>query len=152
MMNHEPGAPAGERDLPRPPVVTSVWRDPLWWFTLLLPFPFWWVAHAQGWQPVASWWMLLLVAPVLEELVFRGALQGMFLRTAFGRMRYRLITVANVGAASLFALLHAFSHGTSLQLLTFFPGLVFGMVRDRYGRVGPAIFLHAYYNLGLFLI
>lgn len=91
----------------------------------------------------------MLAAPILEELVFRGGIQGMALRHRLGRQSALGITVANILAASLFATLHFFSHQSPAALLTFFPGVVFGFFRDRYGSVVPAIALHAYYNLGL---
>jgi membrane protease YdiL (CAAX protease family) len=132
--------------VPRPPYY---WRDPVLGVALLLPLPFWFWFHQQGGQPIAPWWLLVLVAPVLEELVFRRAIQGMALRYPVGRRSALGISLANILAASLFATLHFISHQSPAALLTFFPGVVFGFFRDRYGSVVPAIALHAYYNLGL---
>ena len=136
-------------DSPAAQGFSRYWRDPALGVALLLPLPFWFWFHQQGGQPIAPWWILALAAPVLEELVFRGAIQGAALRAPLGRRSAFGISLANILAASLFATLHFFSHQSPAALLTFFPGVVFGFFRDRYGSVVPAIALHAYFNLGL---
>jgi len=133
------------------PVLIHCWHDKAFGIALLLPLPFWWLFHAQGWQSAANVWMLLLVSPLLEELAFRGTLQGLLLQSRWGVIRHGLISHANLLTAALFGLTHALLLGHSLALLTFFPGLLFGFFRERYQTLWPVIALHSYYNAGLLL-
>jgi membrane protease YdiL (CAAX protease family) len=50
-----------------------------------------------------------------------------------------------------FATLHGLKQGGVLSWLTFFPSLVFGYCRERYGTLVPCIVLHATYNAGIWL-
>ncbi|CAK0757246.1 conserved hypothetical protein [Gammaproteobacteria bacterium] len=127
------------------------WRD--YWFgiALLLPLPFWGLFYVQGWQPITKGWTLLLIAPVLEEVAFRGTIQTLLIRTSFGRTHYGLISGANLLTAFLFSLTHVIVHGNFFGLLTLFPGLIFGFFRERYQCLMPVIVLHGYYNAGLLL-
>lgn len=84
-------------------------------------------------------WELLRVciaAPIAEELVFRGAVQG-FLRPLGGQ-------TAAVTAAALFAVQHG---GVAGMLYAFCMGLVLGWLRERSGSVLPCILLHSVNNL-----
>ncbi len=125
------------------------WMDTQFGLALLLPLPAWLILSALGSRPATSWWMLLLVAPLVEEFAFRGTLQGALLRTTVGKIQYGAISLANLITAALFGGAHAIHHSAAFDLLTFFPGLVFGYFRERYSLLLPAILLHSYYNLGL---
>lgn len=125
------------------------WLDPWFRWALLLPLPVWGVFYWLGVPPSAAWWMLLIVAPVVEELAFRGTLQTLLRRWRAGRCKWRMISGANVLTALAFGVTHALVEGHISGLLTFFPGLVFGFFRERFHRVLPAIVLHSYYNAGL---
>ena len=63
------------------------------------------------------------------------------------------VSAAIVVQAALFALMHLLSfEGNPLRLLVFFPGLLFGLVRQWRGGLGAAIILHWLSNLvGLLL-
>lgn len=92
---------------------------------------------------VLTGWELLRVciaAPIAEELVFRGAVQG-FLRPLGGQ-------AAVVAAAALFAVQHG---GAAGVLYAFCTGLVLGWLRERSGSVLPCILLHSVNNLLVFL-
>lgn len=128
------------------------WSDPWFRGALLLPLPVWGALYLLGAKPHAVWWMLVIVAPVIEELAFRGALLSMLQRWRVGKLRYGVMSGANLLTALAFGLAHALIDGHPLGLLTFFPGLVFGFFCERYHRVAPAIVLHSYYNAGLLLI
>ncbi|MDP9435609.1 MAG: CPBP family intramembrane metalloprotease [Actinomycetota bacterium] len=84
----------------------------------------------------------VLVAPVVEELLFRGlVLRGLMLRLGFWP--------AAVVSSTLFGLLHA--TGTGLQALpvvvaTGVFGLALCVLVRRTGRLGPAILAHALRN------
>jgi membrane protease YdiL (CAAX protease family) len=122
---------------------------PLFWTGLLL----WegtapdlaWPAHAPG-----NFLKLALVFPVVEELAFRGFLQGALYKTAWGK-RIRLgLSEANMLTSLIFALAHLFSHSPLWAGLTIAPSLVFGFFRDRYDGVMSPIILHIFYNTGYF--
>jgi membrane protease YdiL (CAAX protease family) len=90
--------------------------------------------------------LIALITPVMEEIAFRGLLQGAAVR--------RLGMVSGVVVTALvFALFHwaGFGEtGTAIAFLTlgqlFFAGLVLGTVAARSGRLGPSIFVHAGFN------
>jgi len=79
---------------------------------------------------------VILVAPVIEEALFRGLLQG----ALEGRLRPWL---AIVFAAVPFALLH----GLTPALFFFFWSLPVGWVTWRTGSIRPGIVVHALNNL-----
>ena len=90
----------------------------------------------------------VLVAPVLEELAFRGALQGALLeRPALARRRAGL-TGANALASLAFAAAHLWSQSPLQALSVIAPSLAFGACRDRYASVVPGTLLHGFYNAG----
>jgi hypothetical protein len=91
----------------------------------------------------------LLVVALPEEMFYRG-----FVQTAWARSApERGVTVlgARLGAGFLWTqLLFAAGHLVVLQpwrLGTFFPGLVFGWLRERTGGVAAPVFLHAISNV-----
>jgi hypothetical protein len=91
----------------------------------------------------------LLVVALPEEMFYRGWMQTAWARGAPGRG----VTVlgARLGAGFLWTqLLFAAGHLVVLQpwrLATFFPGLLFGWLRERTGSVAAPVVLHALSNL-----
>lgn len=93
------------------------------------------------------------VGPAVEELVFRGVL----LQMAEERFRPNL---ANLLTATIFSLVHVIGLAPGnvwasvvTLILLLLVGLVLGALTQRTGRLGPAIFTHAGYNLAtLFLL
>ncbi|MGH9114032.1 MAG: lysostaphin resistance A-like protein [Acidimicrobiales bacterium] len=76
-------------------------------------------------------------APIVEEIFYRGLLQRSLVR--------RLGQPLGVGIA---ALVFAVSHFQALQLPALFVfGIVLGVLAERYGRLGPAIFAHMVFNM-----
>ena len=122
---------------------------PLFWGGLLL-----WAGTSPdlGWPARApgQFLMLALALPVLEELAFRGFLQGALHKSAWGARARLGISAANLVTSLVFAAAHLLRHPPLWAGLTFFPSLVFGFFRDRYGRVLPSILLHIFYNAGYF--
>jgi uncharacterized protein len=91
----------------------------------------------------------VLVVALPEELFYRGWMQGTWARTAPSR-GVRILG-ATLGAG-FFATqgLFAAGHLVVLQpwrLATFFPGLLFGWLRERSGGLAAPIFVHAFANL-----
>ena len=95
---------------------------------------------------------LVLVIPVLEELVFRGLLQGWLIKQPWAGGQVLGISFANIMTSLLFASLHFIYHEPLMAIAIFFPSLVFGYFRDRYeGWLVPSIGLHCFYNLSVMI-
>ena len=89
---------------------------------------------------------LMLWQPCMEELLFRGVLQGLFRETAWGRTSWRGFSSANVVCACLFAMAHLVYQPVLWALATFAPGLIFGYFRDQANSLWPALLLHCVFN------
>ncbi|WJW74425.1 JDVT-CTERM system glutamic-type intramembrane protease [Thiohalobacter sp. IOR34] len=134
-------------------------RDPLLWLAFAAG-PLVWLGLYLYARPQADWlWplhrpqdalLLGLVYPLLEELIFRGWLQGELLRRSFGQRPVLGLSVANLLTSLLFSLLHLVNHPPAAAAAVLLPSLVFGHFRERDGRLRIPIALHAYYNLGYF--
>ncbi len=99
-------------------------------------------ALADGGGP--AWWMVIVLvvafAPLLEEILYRGLLQGA-LREATGRPWLA------IGATSVvFAVVHAGVADLHALPALFLLGVAFGVIVERTGRLGPAIAMHAIFN------
>jgi len=94
---------------------------------------------------------LILWQPLIEELLFRGVLQGELRRFPRLRTGWFGVSPANCLAALAFATVHLINHPPLWAAATVVPGLVFGWSRDRSGSVLPAMLLHAAFNAGFFL-
>jgi membrane protease YdiL (CAAX protease family) len=84
--------------------------------------------------------------PLVEELLFRGALQGKLRGTGPGRWQRAGMTGANLLASVLFALAHAVYHPPLWAAAVFVPSLVYGYMRDRHGSIFPGLLLHCAFN------
>lgn len=104
------------------------------------------VALASGWpagtRAVQPNWLVtwLLMAPVCEELFFRGVLHEALLRAAAWR-------AANVAVALAFGALHAWSRDAWTGVAVVLPALCIGRLYERERRVVAAAALHASFNL-----
>jgi membrane protease YdiL (CAAX protease family) len=127
----------------------AVLAAPLYWLAQYLLRP---VAIDLTWPLTRPWVFLLpaFVYPVLEELCFRGLLQGALRERAWGLRHWCGITLANICTALAFAAAHGLTRGMVHAAAVFAPGLIFGFFRDRFGNVGPSIALHVLYNAGWF--
>lgn len=92
--------------------------------------------------------LLVLIYPILEEIVFRGALQGWLRSLSWGTQHWGKITVANLVTSIAFTLAHLIINPVLLSAAVFIPSLVFGYFRDRYDRLQASIILHVFYNAG----
>lgn len=120
----------------------------------LLAFPFLVAAQPLPWQRMLSVAFLLAAVwqPIVEELLFRGCLQGVLAHRVRARRTVMGISGANLVTSMLFSSAHLLTHPPLWALLTLFPSLLFGALRDRSGSVVPPIALHVFYNTGYFLI
>lgn len=124
------------------------------------PLAWWWLAWTGVPLGDARWvlrspWLfgwLVLLAPVLEEWVFRGWMQpGLTHRLA--RARWPAAPLwANLATSLVFAGLHAWAHPPLWAAAVAVPSLVFGYFRQRHGHLGSPIALHVGYNAGYFLL
>ncbi len=95
--------------------------------------------------------LLILFYPVIEELTFRGLVQEYLRKKTEGKYLVpQLLSAANAVTSLLFALIHLVHHTPVWALLVFFPSLLFGYFKERYGSIFPVIFLHSYYNMVCF--
>lgn len=94
--------------------------------------------------------LLVLVYPVLEEIVFRGALQGALRARPHARRTVFGLTLANFYTSLIFTGVHFFSQPPLWALSVMIPSLVFGYFRDRHDALAAPIALHVFYNLGFF--
>lgn len=93
----------------------------------------------------------VLLYPVLEELVFRGLIQGALVSRAGFASSCCGISAANVATSVVFVSLHFLTHAPLWALSVIVPSLVFGYFRDRYQSVSPSVVLHCFYNAGYFM-
>lgn len=98
-----------------------------------------------GWSALA---ISLLLAPVLEELVFRGGIQDVLDRTPWGRLGVLGgLSVGNVLTSLLFSAAHLMAAPAWLAGATFFPSLVFGRLKQLYPSLVPVVLVHAWFNV-----
>jgi len=137
-------------------VATALWRDP-WLAIAVVAGPL--VAGALGWQwgPAlgAGHWtrplpvlMAISVYPLLEELCFRGLLQGWLLER-LPRRQAMGPSAANVLSSMAFAAAHLPSQAAAWAAATLLPSLLLGHLRERHDSLLLPITLHAYFNAGL---
>ena len=89
----------------------------------------------------------LLLAPLVEEIVFRGGLQEVLDRSAFGRRALVAgVTVGNVVTSAVFAAAHLASSPPWLAAAVFLPSLLLGRVKQLYPSLVPVVLVHAWYN------
>lgn len=93
---------------------------------------------------------LVLWQPAIEELLFRGVLQGVLLNSDFGTRRFAGVSSANLLTSIAFALTHLVNHSTFWAIGVFFPSLLFGLFRERSGSVWPPLLLHTIFNFAFF--
>lgn len=102
----------------------------------------------------AGWWAwasFVLIQPAMEELVFRGILQGQALRlTSAGGKPRRVgpVTLANILVTAGFSALHLVSQPPIWALAVVAPSLALGHLRERFASVWPPMLVHAVYNAG----
>ena len=116
-----------------------------------------WVMHVWV-QPYPSevefaWAQLLSLIiwqPLVEEVLFRGIIQGQFAKHDWGKRSWLGISGANVAASVLFAAIHLINGSPLFALSVIAPSLVFGYFRDYCNSVYPSIIIHSAYNAMVF--
>ena len=123
---------------------------PMVWLSMIGLFAFQPLPLRAIWS--AAFLSVALWQPLLEELLFRGILQGHLLHSMGSQKTWHGLSLANLLTSLSFTLAHLTSHSISWSLLVLIPSLCFGFVRDRFESVYPSIILHAFYNTGYFLL
>jgi len=121
-------------------------------FGILLVFAT--LVNPLSWARVWSFPFLsaVLWQPIVEELLFRGLIQGQLGRLSWARHSFLGVTPANAVASMLFMAAHWLTHPPLWAIAVLVPSLVFGAMRDRFRSLYPAIVLHSFYNAGYFLL
>jgi membrane protease YdiL (CAAX protease family) len=134
-------------------------REPWFWLACGLALPVWlalaWFVPANPIGALDAPTRLIWLGvglPIIEELAFRGFVQGQMLRMDWAREARGGVTLANGLTSIAFCALHLVNQPPAWALATFLPSLIFGWFRDRYQSVLPAIVLHVIYNTGFFLV
>ncbi|MDL2297914.1 CPBP family intramembrane metalloprotease [Synergistaceae bacterium OttesenSCG-928-D05] len=96
--------------------------------------------HMRSFEFVLKMGASGLAAAVIEETFFRGWLQTLF------RRRFSAIP-SIIMVNMIFAPIHLIAHPNPMSLLTFFPGLVMGALREKYNNIFPAMIFHLLGNL-----
>ncbi len=89
---------------------------------------------------------------VVEEVVFRGGIQGWLLRKEIFKRNYFGLSRANWLTSLLFAAAHIWQHPLALVPGYLAISLVLGHFRERYNGILVPVALHAWYNLALLLL
>lgn len=136
--------------------VAALAAAPVVWGVMIWVLPSGFQVGAVLAEPV-RFLLLAGVYPVLEEIVFRGGLQGRLRECSWGLNRIGPLSFANVLTSVAFTLLHFLAHPPLAAALVFAPSLIFGYFRDRTNGdrmhgLGAPIALHCWYNAGYFLI
>lgn len=97
-------------------------------------------AIATAGPSVQHAWVLVVLAPLFEEVLFRAGVQDWLSRATIGRWP------AIVGTAVLFAALHVAVSGDPRRMAVALPALVIGGVYARTRRVRDCVVLHAAMN------
>lgn len=140
--------------------VPGFYRSPIFLSCLAVGAAFWGVlpllvaVQPLPWHRILSLAFLLAVVwqPIIEELLFRGCLQGFLSIREWGQRCLVGLSIANLLTSVLFTGAHLATHSLFWASLTLFPSLLFGVLRDRSGSVFPPIVLHIIYNAGYFML
>ena len=96
-----------------------------------------------GWPLLLS---LVVWQPMVEEILFRGVVQGQLVSTRWGARSCFGISVANILSSFAFAATHLFNSDAMLAPTVLVPSLLYGYFRDRFTSCIPSIALHCAYN------
>jgi membrane protease YdiL (CAAX protease family) len=112
------------------------------WFTVIPTF------SALNQPHVKLVLLSIIYYPVLEEILFRGVVQGLLSKQSWGRNKVLYLSVANWLTSFMFVGAHFLYQSSLWAVLIIAPSLVYGLFRDRYQNTYPSIVLHMYYNAG----
>lgn len=107
--------------------------------SILTPVALYWpwdtLPHSRTPGMVMSMLASGLAAAIIEETFFRGWVQPILRRKLSA---FAAIVITNL----IFAPIHLIAAPSVISLATFFPGLIMGTLRERYGNIFPSILFH----------
>jgi membrane protease YdiL (CAAX protease family) len=89
---------------------------------------------------------LVIWQPLVEELLFRGFIQGRLRERHWARHSFFSLSTANYLTTLMFVVAHLVNHSIPWAIAVAAPSLVFGYFRDRQGHIYSSIALHSAYN------
>jgi len=92
------------------------------------------------------WLSLVIWQPVVEEILFRGIVQGQLRKTRWGQRAWLKISAANVVTSIAFVTAHMINNPPLFSISVIIPSLLFGYFRDTCNSVYPSILLHSAFN------
>lgn len=92
------------------------------------------------------WLSLVIWQPIVEEILFRGIVQGQLRKTSWGQRDWLHISAANVVTSIVFVTMHMINNPPLFSISVIVPSLLFGYFRDRCNSVYPSILLHSAFN------
>ncbi len=92
------------------------------------------------------WLSLVIWQPLVEEILFRGIVQGQLRKRRWARQEWLRISAANLVTSILFVTVHLYNNPPLFSIAVIVPSLVFGYFRDTCHSVYPAILLHSAFN------
>ena len=100
--------------------------------------------------PAGDIFTFIILAPLAEELFFRGVVQDFLKKRLSGALF--MISFANIAASVIFAAAHVPFWGFPHAVLVFIPSLAFGFMYDRTGTLVYPVILHTIYNFNIFIV
>jgi len=91
-------------------------------------------------------WVLLVLSPLCEEIVFRAGLQT-WVRRRLARHKVQASRGVIVLVALAFGLAHAVLRGPALGVAVLAPALFIGWLHERYRSTALCVLVHALFNL-----
>jgi len=138
--------------------LSELFKDPLIWIIIICACLFWYSlsyfvplpAHL-GWplETPLAFFIPVILYPVLEEIVFRGAVME-FLSEKIPGMAFLYLSKANILTTILFTSLHFFYHPPIWASAVIIPSLIFGLLKERYNSLIPPITMHVFFNAGYY--
>lgn len=135
-------------------------RDKLFWLAVAGAVPVWitlWYVAAPLYSIQDRSLMTIALTsiiyyPLLEEILFRGVIQGRLFSKSWGNRKFINFSAANWITSLLFVSAHLWYQPMLWAIMIIVPSLVYGLFRDRYLNIYPSILLHAFYNAGFVLV
>jgi len=116
--------------------IAVVWVMHSW----VKPYP---ASVEYSWMQLLS---LILWQPFIEEVLFRGIIQGQIRKQHWGKRSWLGISSANAITSVLFVIVHMINHNPLFALTVLAPSLVLGYFRDYCKSIYPSIIIHSSYN------
>lgn len=121
--------------------IVVVWVMHSW----VKPYP---ASVEYSWMQLLS---LIIWQPFIEEVLFRGIIQGQLRKQDWGKRSWLSISSANAITSVLFVMIHMINSTPVFALTLLAPSLVFGYFRDYCNSIYPSIIIHSSYNAMVFV-